>query len=123
MSNVDPIVQADTIRLVDDDFPTDKREMVAEYIDEHWNEQRGLSLTEIADETGTSRQHVKNTLEKHFEIADHEPDVGSEDLLDRDDLDIATIDLVLEAYRKGYQDGRRDETDSKIEDRLRDVLN
>lgn len=110
MPQADPIVKSPTVRLVDDSYPTEKRKKVAEYIDEHWNENNGIALTEIANEVEVSRQHVKNTLEDHFEIAENEKGEGAAD----HDLDASTLELILEAYRRGYRDGRQDEKDVKV---------
>lgn len=114
MPQADPIVQAEEVRLVDDDYPSPKREKVAKYIDENWNDEGGLSLTHISEETGTSRQHVKNTLTAHFEAVNPKTNGKADLQLDRDGLDADMLELILEAYRKGYQDGRDDEKQSGL---------
>ena len=109
MPRADPIVRASRVRLVDDDYPNEKRQRVAEYIDEHWNDAGGLQLTDIAEECDVSRQHVKNTLEKHFK-----ENVGEEEKIPFQTVDISerdTLQLVFEAYRMGYRDGARDSVD------------
>lgn len=104
MPRPDPIVQAKRVELVDDRFPNEKRRRVAEYIDEHWNEADNLTLTEIAGETGTSRQHVKNTLETHFDVVEPAGGDGVGNAVGQSE----TMELVLRAYRMGYRDGRQD---------------
>lgn len=118
MPQADPIVKSPTVRLVDDSYPTPKRKKVAEYIDENWNENNGIALTEIAQELGVSRQHVKNTLEDHFEIAEND---NGETVADHN-FDSNVLELILEAYRRGYRDGRQDEKDVKLNGDLDQLL-
>lgn len=120
MPRPDPIVQADRVELVDDEFSTQKRQRVADYILDNWNDSDEITLTEIAEETATSRQHVKNTLEEHFRSADQgiERDGGGLS----GELDERAIRLVLHAYRLGYRDGRRDARSGGPDDSIAQLL-
>jgi len=117
MPQADPIVRAEQLRLVDPDYSTPKRERVAEFIDENWNESRGLTLTEIAEETETSRQHVKNVLEDHFEMVD-DMDTGKPAVPERDGVDAELLRVVLNAYRIGLRDGSSDDVEPGLTDEL-----
>lgn len=118
MPRPDPIVRARRVRLVDDEYPNAKRQRVAEYIVEHWNKNDGMQLTDIAEECDVSRQHVKNTLEAHFEIAEEEDG----DRSPASELDSGTLEIVLQAYRLGYLDGQRDKDEIDAREVLRELL-
>jgi predicted patatin/cPLA2 family phospholipase len=70
-----------------------------------------MDLTKIAEETEWSRQHIANTIRDYFEPADDS--TGDEQVQTEEkpksssDLDIDVMKLI-EVYRMGYQDGRRD---------------
>lgn len=118
MPRPDPIVQAKRVRLVDDSYPTDERRRVAEYIDDNWNDADGITLTEIADATDTSRQHVKNTLQSHFDIVEG-PDMSSN--RPRQDLG-NVVEIILRAYRMGYRDGQQElEEEGSVDELIREV--
>jgi len=118
MPQADPIVRAEQVRLIDEDYSTPKRERVAEYIEQHWNESRGLTLTEIAEKTETSRQHVKNVLEDHFEMVDKMDDTGKTAVPERDGVDAELLRVVLNAYRIGLRDGASDDVEPGLTDEL-----
>ena len=119
MPRADPIVRAKQVRLVDDEFSTPKRERVAKYIEKHWNESGDLTLTDIAEDTGTSRQHVKNVLSDHFEMVnemDSQPDQPA--VPERDGVDAELLRVVLNAYRIGLRDGATDDVEPGLTDEL-----
>ena len=60
--------QFDLKRKETPDVQTEAREKCADTIEEMWSEEP--TLDEIAEETGNSRQHVKNTLSSHFHKVD-----------------------------------------------------
>lgn len=120
MPQADPIVRADRVQLVDDNFATEKRERVAKFIVDHWNDQDDLTLTEIAEETGTSRQHVKNVLDYHFESADEQSmnqdrSSGAPAL---EGIDSELLQKLLTAYRIGVRDGSSEEVEPGISEEL-----
>ena len=123
MPQADPIVRASQVRLVDDNYSTEKRERVAEFIDEHWNENNGLTLTEIANETKTSRQHVKNVLTDHFEMVHEQETMDSNrsqtpPIPDREGIDTELLGKLLTAYRMGCRDVQNDEIEPGISEEL-----
>lgn len=123
MPQADPIVRADKVELVNDDFSGDKRRRVVEYIQEHWNNKRDITLTEIANETETSRQHVKNVLEDHFEEVRGQTTMDNNRsdqpvLPDRDGVDPELLSIVISAYRIGVNDGSSDEVEPGITEEL-----
>lgn len=89
-----------------DVIPEDKRtpgkDQAAQYIEEEVIEKDRwpMQLSEIADETQWSRQHISNTLNDYFEPAED----GERRLENVMDL----AERLNEAYRRGYQDGWRD---------------
>lgn len=82
---------------------TEGRTQAAEWIQEHivrarrWPE---VTMKQIAEESGWSRQHIANTLEHYFRPAD-----GEGHGLTIDGYDIKTL---LEVYREGYRAGYDD---------------
>ena len=120
MPQADPIVRADRVQLINDDFSTDKRERVANYIEQNWNENNGLTLTEIAEETGTSRQHVKNVLADHFKMVNDMDDNRSPQpaIPERDEVDPVLLQKILTAYRIGCRDASSDDIDQGISEEL-----
>lgn len=120
MPQADPIVRANRVQLVDDNFATDKRERVAKYIVDHWNGQENLTLTEIANETKTSRQHVKNVLDDHFESADEQQmnQDKSRAVPARGEIDSVQLQKLLTAYRIGVRDGSSEDIEPGISEEL-----
>ena len=123
MPQADPIVRAQKVQLVDDHFSTEKRERVANYIKENWNDSDDITLTEIAEETKTSRQHVKNVLEDHFERGNGQTNMDHNrsdqtPVPDRDGVDPDMLRVVIDAYRLGVRDGASDEKEPGITDEL-----
>ncbi len=123
MPKADPIVNASKVRLVDDNYSTEKRERVAEYILQHWNQTPDITLTEIANATGTSRQHVKNVLDDHFEAVNTESKMNDDRTRQpaipaRDGVDPELLKRVLQAYRIGVRDGAADDVEPGMTDEL-----
>lgn len=120
MPRADPIVNANKLELVDDNFATDKRERVAQYIEEHWNDNPDITLTEIGETTGTSRQHVKNVLKDHFEDAtgNSSNDRTGKAVPARENVDPELLRRVLNAYRIGLRDKETDDVEPGITDEL-----
>jgi hypothetical protein len=106
-------------RSVHEDDRTPARDDCADRIKELW----GLTLSEIGQQSGYSRQHVKNTLDDYYEVFESESDVPDEvqaesviEPKDRDEIsrfetpsgqfgiDIPA-DADAEAYLKGYSIG------------------
>lgn len=78
---------------------TEARDAAASWIeDEVLSEDRWpMTYTNMAEESGWSRQHIANTIENYFVEVDTEDDqIGHE------------VSNVFEAYRRGYSDGWED---------------
>lgn len=115
----DEIRNASQIRrrtMVPPDDRTPKRTEVADWIEEHAaDEWERWSTSQVADETGYSRQHVDNVLRYYFkpvresnvfeDIADR---LDIDDLEDRNDLlgELTSKELLI--YRLGYRDAVHD---------------
>lgn len=123
MPRADPIVNADKLELVDDNYATEKREKVAKYIEEHWNDNPDITLTEIGEATGTSRQHVRNVIDNHFEDATENSmnDSTQKAVPAREDVDPELLRRVLNAYRIGLRDGDTEDVEPGITDELLDL--
>jgi len=95
---------------------TPKRSQAADWIEEHAaDDWRNWTHTEIADETGFSRQHIDNVVEYYFEPAGADSDVealadelglGNVSSLERAVGGDVSRELLI--YRLGYRDGQRD---------------
>jgi len=123
MPQADPIVRAQRVELVDDDFSTDKRERVAKYIQENWNDDPQITLSKIAEETDTSRQHVKNVLDDHFEDAGRTTTKMTDNqrqpaIPDRENVDPELLRIVISAYRMGCKDCQSDDVEPGITEEL-----
>jgi len=70
--------QFDLKRKETPDVQTEAREKCANTIEEMWSEEP--TLDEIAERTGNSRQHVKNTLSSHFHKVDKEQKSDAENI-------------------------------------------
>lgn len=82
---------------------TDDRDEAADAIERMWP----ATLTEIAEETGYSRQHIRNTLDVYYRPANTSgPGMNLDEL---GDLSIPGREReLLQAYRMGYRDGFQD---------------
>lgn len=108
------ILEAEELERVDppDEQRTDARDEAADWIEDMWP----ATLSDIAEESGFSRQHIRNTLDTYFRPAGSslqtmaaQPDTleGLEDLpVPKHERDI--LRAVNLGYRLGYQDGRED---------------
>lgn len=87
---------------------TDDRDEAADAIEEMWPS----TLTEIAEEAGFSRQHIKNTLELYFELV-NQPDENRVSLDIHIPEDLADDSKTRDAYTRGYVAGylQRDDSD------------
>lgn len=98
------ITKADSIKRVPvpEENRTPDKDEAARWIEQLWP----TTMTEIAEQSGYSRQHIKNTLVDYFEIDEdsggqdipHTPDQG--DL----DLDSPVVKALLIGYRLGWRD-------------------
>ena len=92
------------------DPDTHERREMAAVIQEHWHSD--MSLNEMAELAGYSRQHALNTLESHFkpvEIGDKH-DNGKENGKVTIKIDVpkgVPRDEYLEAWLRGYKSGYR----------------
>lgn len=105
------ILNADDLERVDvpPSERTEARDDAAEYIEEMWP----TTLTEIAEESGYSRQHVKNTLSRYFKPAEEEGNNMEITAGDAPDLNLPGHEReLLQAYRLGYRDGFEDGRDA-----------
>lgn len=99
------VTNAPAIQRKDDvpeEYRTDDRDAAAEYITEEVVEEGRwpVTMTQIANETGYSRQHIKNVLEYYFEAtrAKDEPPRQIE----------VPEDVDAQSYLRGFIDGYRD---------------
>lgn len=96
---------------VEPENQTPKREAAAEWIEEHVvraERYRETTISEMAEESGWSRQHIANTLEHYFE-----PAPEGEDSLTVGGVD---VDLLLQVYREGYRNGLQDAREGNFEE-------
>jgi len=136
------MVDGNAIRLksqISHDVRTPGKDECAAWIWEHLVQSgKSMSKTRAAEGSGWSRQHVSNVLRDYFEEgesrdeliddrlqqhlgqADHGPtdDVGHDELHDMNGDETVEmtierlVELVNDEYRKGYQDGFSDNTQS-----------
>lgn len=99
MPKADPIVNARAIERVpvEESRRTPDKAEAAEWIENMWP----ATLSEIAEASGYSRQHIKNTLVDYFRIADAESE-SQNVRMEKPNSDLQA------AYRAGYRDGWRD---------------
>lgn len=85
---------------ITEDLRTEDRDAAAEFIQkEIIGENRWpMTRTEIAEESGWSRQHISNVLRHYFEEVNQPAG----------DIDTSRFDSVFEAYREGYREGFND---------------
>lgn len=113
-------LKAPTIKALPDDIRTPQRDEVARYIlnDVLPSNRWPMQMTELAEETGYSRQHVTNVVKLYFtdatETSEHESDAEMVDMdrVDRqgiraDQLNIQIPDNVVnrESYVRGWVSG------------------
>lgn len=81
-------------KVIDNDERTRDRDKAADLIEEMWP----ASLSEIAEESEYSRQHIANTLEYYFEpgdtVADATIDVPIQDI----DTDTLTLQFTVNIH-------------------------
>jgi hypothetical protein len=104
------IVHADHVKRtpVPKDLRTPDKDEAARWIESMWDSD--TTLTDIAEASGYSRQHVSNTLKQYFEIASDDATASAPDATH---MSGATVELdmttLVHVFREAYQLGRRDE--------------
>lgn len=91
--------EAEIERVENPDPDTEERRDAAETIAELWD--TDATFTDIADESGYSRQHIVNTLHSHFRIVDHDNGAKATDEL----VIQIPCDVDRESYVRGVFEG------------------
>lgn len=79
---------------------------MADVIEAEWHSD--LSLRAIAEKAGYSRQHVKNTLDSHFRVAEEQPQCENGNITIQIDVPAdANRDTFVDAWLRGYKSGYR----------------
>lgn len=117
------IVNADAIRRipVPEEKRTPDKDQAAVWIEDSWP----ATLTEIAEKSGYSRQHIKNTLVDYFEEADesHASREIPDDDTDALGVDSPVVRALLIGYRLGWRDrGAGKDGDAAPEGDISEVL-